>query len=156
MQIYLKDRCLRETVLTILKSCKLSTEYVDNIPKPIKPKAENTFRIRKDVDYSNISENDPLFAHIIMKRKIKEAIELMTLRKWLSKNHKVALEKYESHNPVRDEISKLRSSLLEHWHLNDVRWECGWNETHFRGCLQSFKALADHHPCTMHVLRGIY
>lgn len=133
----------------------MPTEYVDNIPKSTEPKIK-TFKIRKDVDYSNMNENDPLFYHIIMKKRIKEARELLTLKKWLNKNFEDALAKYELNRPVREEISRLRKSLIEQWGLSDVRWECGWNETHFRGCLQSFKALADHHQFIMYVLRGMY
>jgi len=35
-----------------------------------------------------------------------------------------------------------------------VIWDCGWGTRHCRGCLQSFQALASHHPESMEVLRG--
>lgn len=153
VQIYLKDPCLRETILTILKSCKLPTEYVDKIPKSQKPPREKV-RLREPFDYSKFSEDDPLYAHIIFKRKIKEAIDSFTLKKWLNKNYESAIKQYEQNRPVREEIEKLRNLLCEQLGLSEFRWECGWNETHFRGCLLSFKALVDQHFTQMHLLRG--
>lgn len=153
VQISLKDPCLRETILTILKSCKLPTEYVDKIPKAPKVTKEN-FKLRQDIDLSNLSEDDPLYAHIIMKRKIKEAVDSFTLKKWLNKNYETALAHYELNRAVREEIERLRTLLCKQVGLSEFRWECGWNETHFRGCLLSFKALADQHPAPMQLLRG--
>lgn len=153
VKIYLKDPCLRETVLTILKSCKLPTEYVDKIPKAPKIPKQNV-KPRQNVDYSKVSEDDPLYAHIIMNQKIKEAIDLQTLKRWLDKNYESALKQYEQNRPVREDIEKLRTLLCEQLGITEFRWECGWNETHFRGCLLSFKALVDQHLAQMHLLRG--
>lgn len=156
VQIYLKDPSLRETVVTILKSCQLSTEYVDNIPKCTTETKRTSFRPReRPIDFTDLDENDPLFTHILVKKRIKETRDTLTLRRWLSKNYKAALERYESHKPMREEIGRLRKELQLQFGLKDVRFDCGWNETHFRGCLLSFKALADQHPHIMHVLRGL-
>lgn len=154
VKIYLRDPSLRETVVTILKSCQLSTEYVDNIPKCSEQK-RTTFRPRKsNIDFTNLDENDPLFTHILVKRKVRETLDSFTLRRWLNRNYKAALERYERHKPVREEIGRLKKELQAQFGLQNVIFDCGWNESHFRGCLQSFKALADQHPHLMHVLRG--
>lgn len=153
VKIYLKDPSLRATVITILKSCELSTEYVDNIPKCTKQ--STTFQPRNsNVEFTDIDENDPLFARVKIKRRIKETLDSFTLRRWLSRNYKAALDRYEKHRPVKEEIRRLKKELQVEFGLKEVRFDCGWNETHFRGCLQSFKALADQHPHTMHELRG--
>lgn len=155
VKIYLKDPSLRETVVTILKSCQLSTEYVDNIPKCTEP-TRSTFRPqRSNMDFSDIDENDPLFARVKIKRRIRETLDSFTLRRWLNKNYKTALDRYEKHRPLREEIGRLKKELQIEFGLTEIRFDCGWNETHFRGCLQSFKALADQHPNIMHVLRGM-
>lgn len=154
VNIYLKDPSLRETVVTILKSCHLSTEYVDNIPKCTET-MKTTFRPQKsNFDFTNVDENDPLFTRVQIKRRVRETIDSSTLRRWLSRNYKAALDRYEKHRPVREEIGRLKKELLAQFGLSEIRFDCGWNETHFRGCLQSFKALADQHPYIMHVLRG--
>lgn len=136
-----------------MKSCQLSTEYVDNIPKCTEQR--QTFRPRKsDIDFTDLDENHPLYTHIVVKRRVKETLDSFTLRKWLNSNYKLALERYEQHKPMREDIGRLRKALCEEWGLKDVRFECGWNETHFRGCLLSFKGLTDQHPNIMHRLRG--
>lgn len=154
VKIYLKDPSLREAVYTILKSCQLSTEYVDNIPKCTEVK-NTTFRPRKsNIDFSNIDENDPLFTHILVKRRIRETLDSFTLRRWLNKNYQAAIDCYEKYRPMREEIGRLKKELQAEFGLKEIRFDCGWNETHFRGCLQSFKALAEQHPHNMHILRG--
>lgn len=47
------------------------------------------------------------------------------------------------------------SDIYNNFCVKEVKWDCGWNEMHFRGCLQSFKALANDHPDKMSVLKGI-
>lgn len=156
VKIYLKDPSLRETVATILKSCQLSTEYVDNIPKCTDIKQQTTFRPQRgNIDFTNLDENDPLFTHILVKRRVRETMDSFTLRRWLNKNYKIAIDRYETHKPLREEIERLKKELQAQFGLKEVRFDCGWNETHFRGCLQSFKALADQHAYKMHALRGI-
>lgn len=157
VKIYLKDPSLRETVITILKSCQLSTEYVDNIPKCTETiQTRTTFRPQgSNMDFSNIDEYDPLYARVKIKRRIKETLDSFTLRRWLSRNYKTAVERHEKYIPLHEEIGRLKRELQAEFGLKEIRFDCGWNETHFRGCLQSFKALADQHPYFMHVLRGI-
>lgn len=153
MKIDLRDPSLRETIATILRSCQLSTEYVDNIARC--PEQPRQFRPPAgDIDFADLDESDPLFTHIVVKRRIRETVDSFTLRRWLDRNYEAALERYEKHGPMREEITRLRRELVAQHGFLDVRFECGWNETHFRGCLLSFKALADHHPHFMHVLRG--
>lgn len=56
--------------------------------------------------------------------------------------------------PIREEIVKLRKNICDNYGIEDVIWDCGWGTRHFRGCLQSFNALALHHPEVMEVLKG--
>lgn len=56
---------------------------------------------------------------------------------------------------MQDEVEKLRIELAKTLGLKDIIWDCGWNITHFRGCLQSFQALTRDHPELMGVLKGM-
>jgi hypothetical protein len=153
IKIYIRERDIREAVLTILRTCDLSTEYVDRIPKPPPPK--ETVRINtNNIDFSKINENDPVFGPIVMRQKINNAKEALKLRNWLRKNYESALEKLAANRPLREEVDRLRQVISKQWKLTDIRWDCGWNVTHFRGCLQSFMSLAEQHPDVMHFLKG--
>ncbi|KAJ3654985.1 hypothetical protein Zmor_014134 [Zophobas morio] len=153
INIHIRERDIREAVLTILKTCELPTEYVDKIPKPPEPK-ETICINSNNIDFSKVNENDPIFAPIIMRRKVDDAKKAMRLKNWLAKNYKGALEKWEANRPLREEVDRLRLKISEQWKLTDIRWDCGWNVTHFRGCLQSFMALAEQHPEVIHSLKG--
>jgi hypothetical protein len=76
------------------------------------------------------------------------------LRAWLGAHAEDAREKLSACQPVRDEVVRLQKVLEDTLGIRRVSWDCGWNVTHFRGCLQSFQALARHHPDAMHVLEG--
>lgn len=75
-------------------------------------------------------------------------------RPWLEKNIKAAAEKQAACYPLQEEVKRLQIELAEYLGLKEIIWDCGWNVTHFRGCLQSFQALARDHPEQMEVLKG--
>lgn len=61
------QRDLRNTVLTILKTCDLPTTYVDNIePPPAKSRFEGL-----DIKEAKFDENDPMYGTVILKQEIK-------------------------------------------------------------------------------------
>ncbi|KAJ9600978.1 hypothetical protein L9F63_000873, partial [Diploptera punctata] len=141
---------LRTTVLSILKSCDLPTTYIDNIePPPQTPRYT-----RSDLKNVPFDENDPVYGTIILKQRVKKAKEAEKLTVWLDRNVSEALKKLAAHQPVRDEIVRLQKCLCDSLGIQSVVWDCGWNVTHFRGCLMSFQALARHHPTLMHTLQG--
>lgn len=75
-------------------------------------------------------------------------------RNWLSKNVDPARKKLHECWPVREEIKRLREDICQKLGVKDVVWDCGWGTRHFRGCLQSFRAMAADHPECMYVLKG--
>jgi hypothetical protein len=79
---------------------------------------------------------------------------LLLCRIWLKNNVSEALKKLAACQPVREEIVRLQKGLCDTLGVQSVVWDCGWNVTHFRGCLLSFQALARHHPNIMHTLQG--
>lgn len=151
VSILLKENDIRKTVLTLLKSCDLSTDYVDKIPQERKSNI-NIF----EINYRNMSKLDPIFGPIVMQNVMNEEKENLTLDKWLKENHLVALKKSELSRPIRQDVLKLKKTLIDKLGVSEIVWDCGWNEMHFRGCLQSFIALADQNSESMHILKGKY
>lgn len=76
-------------------------------------------------------------------------------REWLEKNYETAQESLKSHEPIRNEIERLKTELCENLELKTIKWDCGWNISHFRGALESFQALSKHHPEIMKSLKGV-
>lgn len=160
VKIELNEKDLRKTILSILKTCDLPTTFVDKIeeakpsstyPKsPFKSKYWQRSNFGEKIDFSEL-EDDPIYAAIIMKRKIN--IEPDTLKAYLEKHINEVHVKLEACKSVREEVKKLEKSLCSDLGLKNITWDCGWNIAHYRGCLLAFRALAEHHPEPMEVLR---
>ncbi|KRT81909.1 hypothetical protein AMK59_5031 [Oryctes borbonicus] len=147
IKIILKENDIRKTVLTLLKSCDLPTEYVDKIP-------EERQNIKVfEINYRNMSKIDPIFGPIIMQNIIKEERETQSLLHWLKDNYLIAIEKSNLNRPLRKDVDKLKKIITNTVGVSKIIWDCGWNEMHFRGCLQSFIALAEQNPEPMHILK---
>lgn len=75
VKIQLKERDLRQTILSILKACNLPTTFVDKIEeqKPPITKYKSRYWQRthfgERVDFSEF-EDDPVYASILMKQRI--------------------------------------------------------------------------------------
>lgn len=157
VQIQLKEKDLRQTILSILKTCDLPTTFVDQIEEQKPPPESTGFKSRfwrrrgtgEDIDFSEL-EDDPIYASILMKRKINT--EPDTLKAYLDKHINEVHVKLEACRPMREEVQKLEKILCTKLGLKNIIWDCGWNITHYRGCLLAFKALAEHHPEPMAVL----
>ncbi|KAJ8960801.1 hypothetical protein NQ318_020097 [Aromia moschata] len=159
IQIHIRERDICSAITNILKSCGLPTDYVDSIimpsaPEPVSYSFDYQIKYKNDIDLTKVNKNHPIYSHIIMQRKIKEAQEAQKLRNWLSNNYKDSLEKNMKSKAYREEIKRLREEITKDLGLKEIRWECGWNDTHFRGCLLSFKSLVEQHPHIRHVLKG--
>ncbi|XP_076766273.1 T-cell activation inhibitor, mitochondrial isoform X3 [Xylocopa sonorina] len=158
VQIQLKEKDLRQTILSILKTCDLPTTFVDQIEEQ-KPSDNRRYKSRfwgrkgvgEDIDFSEL-EDDPIYASIIMKRKIN--VEPDTLKAYLDKHINEVHVKLEACRPAREEVQKLEKILCSELGLKNIMWDCGWNIAHYRGCLLAFKALAEHHPEPMEVLKN--
>ncbi|XP_032665993.1 T-cell activation inhibitor, mitochondrial isoform X1 [Odontomachus brunneus] len=157
VKIQLKERDLRQAILSILKTCDLPTTFIDKIEeqKPPVTKYKSRFWQRthfgERLDFSEL-EDDPVYASIIMKQKIN--IEPDTLKAYLDKHINEAHVKLEACRPMREEVEKLQKVLCNDLGLKNIIWDCGWNIAHYRGCLLAFQALAKHHPEPMEVLRN--
>ncbi|XP_053978970.1 T-cell activation inhibitor, mitochondrial isoform X2 [Hylaeus anthracinus] len=159
VKIQLKEKDLRQTILSILKTCDLPTTFVDKIEEP-KPSESTKYRSKfwqrtgtagENIDFSDL-EDDPIYASIIMKRKIN--LEPDTLKAYLEKHINEVHVKLEACRPIREEVQKLENVLCSELGLKNITWDCGWNIAHYRGCLLAFKALVEHHPKPMEVLKN--
>ncbi|XP_051168686.1 T-cell activation inhibitor, mitochondrial isoform X2 [Leptopilina boulardi] len=156
VNIKLNEKDLRKTIISILKTCNLPTTFVDKLEeeKPISKSSMSGFwQFRGRAGETNFSdlEDDPIFTSIIMKRKINA--EPDTFKAYLDKHVNIAHVKFEACRPIREEVKKLESKLCEDLELESITWDCGWNITHYRGCLLAFQALAKHHPESMKILK---
>lgn len=157
IKILLKDRDIHSAIKTILKSCGLPTDYIDSIYHSSTPPKENVFdqiKYKNDIDFTKVNENHPIYAHMVMQHKIREAQDALKLGNWLRNNYKDALSKTQKGAAYRAEIKTLRKVITDELELREIKWECGWNDTHFRGCLLSFMSLVEHHPEIRNVLKG--
>ncbi|KAF5290925.1 hypothetical protein FQA39_LY14531 [Lamprigera yunnana] len=146
IKISLRENDIREVVLQVLKCSNLSTEYVDKIPKSKK----DNVQIHRDIDL----EDDPFYSIFAMNKKVNEKRGSLKLKTWIVSNYNVAQHRSEMHKPVREELSRLKKNFLERLKILDIRWDCGWNEQHFMGCLQSLKDMVDQYPEQMELLKG--
>jgi Domain of unknown function (DUF4461) len=68
---------------------------------------------------------------------------------WLDETSAEAEKWLEAFRPVCDEINRLQEEICQQLNLSELLWDCGWGNSHFRGCLQSFQYLMTHHPVEM-------
>lgn len=155
IKIQLNQLDIRSTVLTILRSCQLPTDYVDKIaPSPFE-KNRRTVKLNvNDVDLTNINKNHPIYAQTIFQRDIEKAKEKLKLNNWLKTNYEEAIKLTQENKAVADEVNKIRNNITEKLKLKEIKFDCGWNDRHFRGCLMSFQSLSEQHPAEMHNLEG--
>lgn len=161
VSIQLSQRDVRKTVVTILSSCNLPTTYVDSLKSESKSYMSSplqdfhvrvsNFTNRTYYEYDYDYTNNPRIKRQERKRLVKED---QSLKEWLQMNIADIREKLAAMQPVRDEVVKLQETLCSSLGLQSVLWDCGWNISHFRGCLISFQALAQQHSPQMAVLKG--
>ncbi|XP_050294163.1 T-cell activation inhibitor, mitochondrial [Anthonomus grandis grandis] len=166
IKVNLRGRDIGTAIVNILKSCDLPTTHVqhyvkteDVFNKSIKSENiehdENEWvrvRYRHDIDFTEMDKKHPLYHTFMMQQKMKEAKDNLRLKEWLKNNFKDAMKKSKSGIASTDEILRLKQEMIKSSKLKDIKWECGWNSQHFRGCLLALKSLMDEHPQHMRQL----
>lgn len=145
----------KRVIKGILSSCDLSTEFVDKIESKTPPPPSPNDGPRPFG--SNFYQETPppgVFDEKVIYRDIRRAQEERTLSGWLKEHLDLAQERQESLVGLREEIQKLRSELMKKLKLLDLRYECGWNIEHFRGCMKSLEYMANLHAHDMRFLEG--
>lgn len=74
VKIQLNERDVKKAILSILKTCNLSTTFLDKIQEPVVDKSKFPYhhdpRVERDgINFSQY-EDDPFYMSILMKRKI--------------------------------------------------------------------------------------
>ncbi|GAB6021067.1 hypothetical protein CHUAL_003701 [Chamberlinius hualienensis] len=143
VNITLASRDVKTCIQHILKSCDLPTNYVDNlrtVPTTPKPPTmhptTNGFRWTPPFDYSASDAEERMYRDKT----------IVTFSSWLEKNAPIAKTKLEATQAIRDETEKLKEKLCNQLKAKSVSWSCGWDISHFKGCLQSLAVLLQHHP----------
>ncbi|CAG9831325.1 unnamed protein product [Diabrotica balteata] len=157
INIHLQGNDIRTTLCTILQSCDLPTDYVDRIiplPSTDNPNTNFKFRYKNEVDFTKVNQNHPIYAHIKMQMDMKRAQELLRLKNYLQKNALEALKKSRKGDIHREEVKRLQEIITNELQVEDLRWDCSWNEEHRKGCLLSFMSLVNQHPRIKYVLKG--
>lgn len=138
----------KRVVKRILESCDLSTEDVEKMRSPPKePPKRNP-----SMDYHQETPPPGVFHEEFIYRDIKSKQDERSLSRWLKENLDTAQERQEGLVGLREEIQKLRKELMDKLKLQDLRYECGWNIEHFRGCMKSLEYIANLHAQDMRFL----
>lgn len=166
VSIPLAQRDIRGALETILSSCSLPTESLKNFPKTngaVKTASKSKIgQLLKEPYVINIldffmSTDEEWMEDDFYEAKFKVASHKdkpVTLIDWLKRHTVDSRQRIQDCQPVREEISRLQAKLCKELKLADLRWDCGWGTSHFRGCLQSFNLLVVHHREDLRALEG--
>lgn len=83
-------------------------------------------------------------------------IHFLYSRSWLQGNLKLAHERSDSLSDLREDVEKLEESITRRLKLKTIKYDCGWNIEHYRGCLKSLERLVNMHENDMKQLEGNY
>lgn len=72
----------------------------------------------------------------------------------MKENIEIARLRCEDLEELKEEVVKLQTTLIQQLDLKDVRYDCGWNYEHYRGCLKTLQRLAKMQEKHMHALKG--
>ncbi|XP_037934436.1 T-cell activation inhibitor, mitochondrial [Teleopsis dalmanni] len=143
-------------VQNLLELCNLPTDYVKSLkpeptydPKSFSKTHNNKSNYKPGGDYKYGSEFTGFESHFY---KAKEETK-KTLHSWMLENAPVARNRSIELESVKEEVSKLSKTLVKQLNLRELKYDCGWNYDHFRGCLKSLERLANLHAQHMTVLK---
>lgn len=141
----------KRVVQRILESCDLSTVDIDKMKAPPSPAREPPKR-SSAMDYHQETPPPGYFDEEVIYRDIKRKQDEKNLAAWLDENLDLAQERQDALVGLREEIQRLRKELMDKLKLLDLRYECGWNIEHFRGCMKSLEYIANLHASDMRIL----
>ncbi|XP_027235213.1 T-cell activation inhibitor, mitochondrial [Penaeus vannamei] len=143
--VQLNKTTARATVHDILSEFDLPTKYVDSLPeKTGKPDRE----IRWHHSFYDATGTVNPYEEEYTARTREN------LYSWLIKNMGEAERRLSVSKPIRQDIVRLRQSLIEDLKLTELTWERGLGTTHLRGCMQGLMALIAHHQEIKAILEG--
>ncbi|XP_054731827.1 T-cell activation inhibitor, mitochondrial [Anastrepha obliqua] len=148
-------------VQRLLELCNLPTDYVKSIKSmPVTAatsatataagfaNAASSFKAGTDYNYgSQFSAFESAFYNTKKEQK-------KTLDSWLKKNAPLAKLRTAELDDLKEEVKKLQQAVTKRLDLRDIRYDCGWNYEHFRGCLKSLERMTDLHGDDMGALKN--
>lgn len=144
----------KNVVKRILESCNLPTDYVDKIKfEPLSPSPKDFSEYATNNPYGDINYSSE-FYNFEQYYQAQKQNEEKTLKEWLKNNISIARERKQGLDDLKEEVNKLQQEIVNRLDLIDVRYECGWNFEHYRGCLKTLERLANLHEKHMKSLRG--
>lgn len=162
VDVTLAGNDIRSAIAQLLRSCNITTEYLDSLKanRPIDFQDDNasldsilsffaTMSMRRSQQQQRQQHDESAEETMRDRRRFQES-----LGSWVRKNSASAKKKLDSARPIRREAQALREALRAELQLKDVVWDCGWNISHFRGCLLSLRALSRQHPEPFTNLQG--
>nr|XP_053631236.1 T-cell activation inhibitor, mitochondrial-like isoform X2 [Cherax quadricarinatus] len=142
--LQLNKTSARDTVHGILREFDLPTKYVDSLPETLhQPDRKVTYHR----PFNDFTRNFSPEEELCMTRR-------ENLYTWLIKNMGEAERRLAVSEPIRQDIVRLRSWLIDELNLTKLSWQRGLGTTHLRGCLQGLTALTTHHQEIKEILQG--
>lgn len=150
IQLDLEDTQEPKTVIKkLLKSCNLSTDYIETL-QPV----QHSSTQHAAVSYGSLRTDETTHADMYYGSQFHD-FELAfreqnkndrkDLRTWMATNKAEALARSKDLVTLKEEVSKLQRDLKERLNLKEIRYDCGWNYEHYRGCLKTLERLANMH-----------
>ncbi|XP_017473610.1 PREDICTED: T-cell activation inhibitor, mitochondrial isoform X2 [Rhagoletis zephyria] len=158
------DRSTKDPKLVVqrlLELCNLPTDYVKTIKSmPVTAatsatataagfaNATSPFKAGNDYNYgSQFSGFESSFYNTKEEQR-------KTLDSWLKKNAPIAKLRTSDLDDLKEEVIKLQQAVTKRLGLKDIRYDCGWNYEHFRGCLKSLERMANLHSDEMGAMKN--
>jgi len=147
VHIVLKETKIRPIVLTILNSVELPSDYVDSLPTRDNDESY-TFQNEQKIYY----EWEPTFQS--EGPGYSSTDKRQPFLSWLAKNVEIARTRLSQVEQIWLATQRLQDELSYDYSLEDILWDCGWETSHRRGAVESFKFLADNHPFIADIVRN--
>jgi len=149
VHILLKDTKIRPTILAILKSVDLPSDYVDTIPIS---QNDDNYEVPNECEKKVYYEWEGHFSY--QGSGYSSTDKRQPFISWLSNNVEIARTRLSQCEQIRLATQRLQDELCYNYNLQDILWDCGWETSHRRGSVESFKFLADNHPFIGNIVKN--
>ncbi|XP_048384442.1 T-cell activation inhibitor, mitochondrial isoform X1 [Stegostoma tigrinum] len=150
----LQSKDLLSVVVTILKSCSLSTDHVQDsqIDRGLPERTRNVLfgrPIKWDKTYYTVTGYRDPEEELDCTVRMEPALGL-----WLHKNRATASEKLTISIPLRDELNHLKTQLCQQLEIADIRWQRSWGVAHRCSQLHSLARFTQQNSPELRNIKG--
>lgn len=144
VEIQLLANTVRGAVITVLKSCDLSLDFVEKVPYKVGHRTSDR-PIKWDASfYAFYGVPNPFAPRYQPKMD-------HSIRSWLSKNIAKAHKNLNMVEPVRHQTSRMVVALKSEMGLASLHWDSSWGPAQFRACLLCLQRLHTQNKDDMNV-----